>query len=112
MKNMKKRIASITLAALYMSVLHMDNVKKISAETAVEGTGKNAAEMRNSGNTRNFINASREAPAMFQYKGKYYMINSGCTGWNPNKAEYAVADHPLGPWIVMGDPCVGDTKET
>lgn len=49
---------------------------------------------------------------MFKYKDKYYIINSGCTGWSPNKAQYAVADHPLGPWTVMGDPCVGDTKGT
>ena len=30
---------------------------------------------------------SREAPAMFKYNGKYYIINSGCTGWAPNAAE-------------------------
>ncbi|WP_374972135.1 xylosidase/arabinofuranosidase [Blautia producta] len=79
---------------------------------AVEGTGKDAEELRASNYTRNFIDASREAPAMFKYKGKYYIVNSGCTGWAPNKAQYAVADHPLGPWTVMGDPCVGDTKGT
>ena len=52
---------------------------------------------------------SREAPAMFKYQGKYYLITSGCTGWAPNKARYAVADSPLGPWTNMGDPCVGDS---
>lgn len=55
--------------------------------------------------TRNFAGWSREAPAMFKYKDKYYMINSGCTGWSPNPAQYAVADDPMGPWIGMGDPC-------
>ncbi len=55
--------------------------------------------------TRNFPGWSREAPAMFKYKDKYYMVNSGCTGWSPNPAQYAVADHPLGPWTGMGDPC-------
>lgn len=55
--------------------------------------------------TRNFINSFREAPAMFKYNGKYYLMTSGCTGWAPNQAQYAVADHPLGPWTVMGDPC-------
>ncbi len=58
--------------------------------------------------TRNFINISREAPAMFKYNNKYYMITSGCTGWSPNQANYAVADHPLGPWTTMGDPCAGN----
>ena len=53
---------------------------------------------------------SREAPAMFKYQGKYYLITSGCTGWAPNQAAYAVADSPLGPWTRMGDPCVGDTS--
>lgn len=57
--------------------------------------------------TTNFKGWSREAPSMFKYNKKYYMINSGCTGWSPNEAKYAVADHPLGPWIDMGDPCEG-----
>ena len=53
---------------------------------------------------------SREAPAMFKYQGKYYLITSGYTGWAPNQARYAVADSPLGPWTNMGNPCVGDTS--
>lgn len=53
---------------------------------------------------------SREAPAMFKYNGMYYLITSGCTGWAPNQAAYAVAEDPLGPWTRMGDPCVGDTN--
>lgn len=56
--------------------------------------------------SREFIHWSREAPAMFKYKNKYYMINSGMTGWSPNPAQYAVADNPMGPWRGMGDPCV------
>ncbi len=97
----------------YIAKLNADYTGLITdREKAVEGTGKPVEELRSSDYTRNFIGASREAPAMFKYKGKYYLINSGCTGWNPNKAQYAVADHPLGPWTVMGDPCVGDTKGT
>jgi len=49
----------------------------------------------------------REAPAICKRKGKYYMITSGCTGWSPNQAEYAVADSILGPWTAMGNPCTG-----
>jgi len=52
-------------------------------------------------------NRSREAPAMFRLNERYYLISSGCTGWDPNQAEYAVANSPLGPWTVMGNPCVG-----
>ncbi|MEY8517354.1 discoidin domain-containing protein [Lachnospiraceae bacterium 29-84] len=61
--------------------------------------------------TRNFIDMSREAPAMFKYNNKYYIITSGCTGWAPNRASYAVADHPLGPWTTMGDPCTDEGSD-
>lgn len=57
--------------------------------------------------TRNFINLSREAPAMFKREGKYYIITSGCTGWDPNEADCAVADAPMGPYRSLGNPCRG-----
>lgn len=57
--------------------------------------------------TRNFIGQSREAPAVFKYDGKYYLLSSGCTGWDPNQAELAVADSIMGPWTVLGNPCTG-----
>lgn len=50
---------------------------------------------------------AREAPVMFQHAGRYYIIASAATGWEPNAAAYAVADHPLGPWTKKGNPCVG-----
>ena len=59
-----------------------------------------------------FIRLSREAPAMFKYNNQYYMINSGCTGWNPNPANYAIADKVLGKWEVIGNPCVDDGAST
>lgn len=57
--------------------------------------------------TRNFIGMSREAPAVFKYNNKYYILSSGCTGWDPNQAQLAVADSILGNWTVLGNPCVG-----
>ncbi len=57
--------------------------------------------------TRNFINESREAPAVFKHDGKYYLVSSGCTGWDPNVAEIAVADSMLGNWTTLGNPCKG-----
>lgn len=57
--------------------------------------------------TRNFIDKSREAPAVFKHNGKYHLISSGCTGWDPNQAEIAVADSILGEWKVIGNPCTG-----
>lgn len=62
--------------------------------------------------TRNFIDRAREAPAIFKHQGKYYLISSGCTGWNPNQAEIAVADSMLGEWTVIGDLCRGENAET
>jgi hypothetical protein len=57
-------------------------------------------------------NTGRESPALFKHAGKYFIITSGTTGWNPNPAEYAVADSVHGPWRVKGNPCVGPEAET
>ena len=48
-----------------------------------------------------------EAPAICKRDGKYWMITSGCSGWDPNAARSFVADQPLGPWRSLGNPCVG-----
>ncbi|MBN2841615.1 MAG: hypothetical protein JXM68_00905, partial [Sedimentisphaerales bacterium] len=48
-----------------------------------------------------------EAPAICKYKGMYYMISSGCTGWAPNPARSAVSPTIWGPWISTGNPCQG-----
>lgn len=32
------------------------------------------------------VGKKREAPALFKHNGRYFMITSGCTGWDPNKA--------------------------
>lgn len=60
---------------------------------------------------RILVNANREAPAMFKYNGKYYLITSLCTGWDPNKALYAEADHPLGEWKQLDNPCTGPNAD-
>ena len=49
----------------------------------------------------------REAPALFKHNKKYYLITSGCTGWEPNKASLHVANSLFGPWEHAGDPMVG-----
>jgi hypothetical protein len=56
---------------------------------------------------RIFIGRSMEAPAVFKHDGKYYLIASGCTAWEPNAARLAVADEILGPWTELGNPCLG-----
>ncbi len=54
-----------------------------------------------------FPGAYREAPAVYRHDGRYYIFTSGCTGWFPNPAQYAVAETPVGPWETMGNPCMG-----
>ena len=48
-----------------------------------------------------------EAPAIFKQNGKYYMITSGCTGWDPNEARSFEADNIFGPWKPLGNPAKG-----
>lgn len=36
---------------------------------------------------RILMHLKREAPAIFRYKEYYLMLTSGCTGWEPNRAE-------------------------
>ncbi|MEG6567997.1 S-layer homology domain-containing protein [Thermoanaerobacterium saccharolyticum] len=60
---------------------------------------------------RVFPGEHREAPAMFKYDGKYYLLTSGATGWAPNENEYAVADNIFGPWSTLVNPFV-KTRDT
>ncbi len=62
--------------------------------------------------SRVLVRKMREAPAPFKVQDRYYMVTSGCTGWRPNPADYAVADKVLGPWQSKGNPCVGDEADT
>jgi beta-xylosidase len=48
-----------------------------------------------------------EAPALFKHDGKYWMITSGCTGWDPNEARMFSADSLFGTWTQHPNPCVG-----
>ena len=49
----------------------------------------------------------REAPALCINNGRYYMVTSGCTGWEPNSALYASCEHLLGKWKLIDNPCEG-----
>jgi beta-xylosidase len=48
-----------------------------------------------------------EAPAIFKKDGRYFMITSGCTGWDPNAARLHTADNIWGPWTEHPNPCTG-----
>ena len=48
-----------------------------------------------------------EAPAICKADGWYYLIGSGCTGWNPNAARAYRAKSLMGPWERLGNPAHG-----
>ena len=57
------------------------------------------------------IDQFREAPAVFFEKDMYYMITSGCTGWDPNAALYSTCPHIMGKWRIIDNPCRGENAE-
>ncbi|HUB59729.1 MAG TPA: beta-galactosidase [Puia sp.] len=61
---------------------------------------------------RILVDQRREAPAVFKADGKYYLITSLCSGWDPNAARIAVADSMLGNWVMDGNPCAGSDSAT
>ncbi len=56
---------------------------------------------------RAFVARWMEAPTLFKHNEKYHFIASGCTGWRPNAARYAVATSIFGPWMERDNPCTG-----
>ena len=57
---------------------------------------------------RILVGQKREGAAVFKHEGRYYLITSLCSGWDPNAAAYAVADSMMGTWTQRGNPCVGE----
>lgn len=60
---------------------------------------------------RIFPGGHNEAPALFRHNGKYWMITSGCTGWEPNEARLLCADSIFGQWSKLPNPCRGENAE-
>ena len=57
----------------------------------------------------------REAPAMFKQNGRYFIITSAATGWDPNQAQYSSATNIAGPWSALtnlGNNTTYDTQST
>ena len=53
-----------------------------------------------------------EAPAIFKKSdGTYWMITSGCTGWEPNEARLFSASSIWGPWKQHLHPFIGKGAE-
>lgn len=68
--------------------------------------------MRHSGRyVRLFPGGHNEAPTLFKKDGTYWMITSGCTGWEPNEARMFSASSIWGPWKQHPNPCRGENSE-
>lgn len=52
-----------------------------------------------------------EAPAIFKRNNVYWMITSGCTGWDPNEARMFSAQSIWGPWKQHPNPFRGKDSE-
>ena len=48
-----------------------------------------------------------EAPCIVKHDGTYWLICSGCTGWDPNEARMFSAKSIWGPWTQYPSPFVG-----
>ena len=54
-----------------------------------------------------------EAPTLMKHKGTYWLIASGCTGWDPNEARMFSAKSLWGPWQQHPTPFRGpNAKKT
>lgn len=53
-----------------------------------------------------------EAPAVFKKDGVYWMITSGCTGWDPNEARMFSSSSIWGPWKQHPNPAKGEKANT
>ncbi len=60
---------------------------------------------------RIFPGGHNEAPAIFKKNGIYWMITSGCTGWEPNKARLLTATSIWGEWKQLPNPCIGKNAD-
>lgn len=75
-------------------------------------TGPETPAVENKTWARILVRQMREGPAPFKWNGQYFLITSACTGWAPNAANYATAEHIFGPWRTAGNPCMGTDAKT
>ncbi len=54
----------------------------------------------------------REAPQMVKENGKYFLITSQATWFNPNAAMYAWSSNVMGQYTVVGNPAYGNLAST
>ncbi|GHT36356.1 hypothetical protein FACS189414_4270 [Bacteroidia bacterium] len=52
-----------------------------------------------------------EAPSIFKKDGLYFMVTSGCTGWDPNEGRLFYSNSIWGPWQQQPNPFVGNDEK-
>lgn len=55
---------------------------------------------------------NREAPVVIKKNGVYFLFTSDVSGWKSNTAKVYKANNIMGPWIEIGNPCLGEGAET
>lgn len=98
--------------------LYVDDDKKAyHIYSSEENLTLNIAELTDDyqGHTGKYIRifpaGHNEAPAIFKKDGTYWMIASGCTGWDPNEARMFSAPSIWGPWKQHPNPCRGENAK-
>lgn len=100
-----------------MTLFVEDNGKAYHIYSSEDNLTLHIAELTDDylSHTGNYIRIApgghNEAPAIFKKGGRYYMITSGCTGWEPNAARLLVSDHMMGGWNIYPNPCIGEDSE-
>jgi len=95
-----------------MTLFVDDNGKAYTIYSSRENYDLHIAELTDdftsaSAKDKMIFSAHREAPAIFKWAGRYYLITSGCTGWKPNAADLHIADSLFGEWTSLGSPLHG-----
>lgn len=82
-----------------------ENLTLIIAELSADYTSHTGRYIRVAPGDQN------EAPAIFKKDGIYWMITSGCTGWDPNEARMYSSSSIWGPWTRHSNPCIGPNAD-
>lgn len=100
-----------------MTVFVDDDGKAYHIHSAEENLTLNIAELTDDylDYTGRYIRLApgghNEAPTIFKRNGVYWMITSGCTGWEPNEARMFSATSIWGPWKQLPSPFRGEGAE-
>jgi hypothetical protein len=70
------------------------------------GISKLSADYLNTTGIISTIGEAREGPAMFKFKGEYYLVTSHLSGWAPNPMEMFAGGSTLAgaKWVSLGNP--------